>query len=381
MPMLGHGCSPLANRFLTKTSAGQRTADDANVRGWFWCQPFIEAPARNDPTSAHSAILPFPQLYHLYTYLSRGLFLDFLADAEEVASSAAARHNWPTGIFEVNTHMTKTLLWLVGVAISAGAFAITTKAADVLFRESFDDAELMKRGWYDGTETRIAGEAKAGQGCIEYEWVGRDAKVSGSSTMRRMFEPTDEVYLRYYLKLSKGWGWTGRNYHPHLTHFMTTENGAWHGPAASHLTVYIEPQEGNLRLAAQDIQNKDQPHGLTQGPIKGGYNAMMYDSQKKLFTDDAWHCVEAQFKLNTLDRTKDRPIRDGVVRGWFDGQLVIEHTDVILRSTDFPKMKFNQFLMAPYFGPGLLPHAQKLWIDELVVSTQPIGPLPPEQQP
>jgi hypothetical protein len=54
---------------------------------------------------------------------------------------------------------------------------------------------------------------------------------------------------------------------------------------------------------------------------------------------------------------------------------------VILRSTDFPKMKFNQFLMAPYFGPGLLPHAQKLWIDELAVGTRRIGPLPVRKGP
>ena len=70
---------------------------------------------------------------------------------------------------------------------------------------------------------------------------------------------------------------------------------------------------------------------------------------------------------------------DGIVRGWFDGKFAVEHTDVILRSTDFPKMKFNQFLMAPYFGPGLLPHAQKLWLDDMVVSTKRIGPLPPER--
>lgn len=30
-------------------------------------------------------------------------------------------------------------------------------------------------------------------------------------------------------------------------------------------------------------------------------------------------------------------------------------------------MKFNQFLLTPYFGPGLLPHEQTLWIDELAV--------------
>jgi len=194
--------------------------------------------------------------------------------------------------------------------------------------------------------------------------------------VRHLFEPTDEVAIRFYLKLSKGWGWSGRDYHPHLTHFLTTENSKWHGPAASHLTLYVEPVGGRLRLAAQDIQNADMPHGLTQGPLKGGYNGKFYDSREVLFNDDRWHCVEAYFKLNTLDPAAERPNRDGVVRGWFDGKLVVDRTDVVFRSTDFPKMKFNHFLMAPYFGPGLLPHAQKLWIDELAVGNRRIGPLP-----
>ena len=92
-----------------------------------------------------------------------------------------------------------------------------------------------------------------------------------------------------------------------------------------------------------------------------------------LFTDDAWHCVEAMFRLNSLDLERDRPNADGIVRAWFDGKLVVERTDVILRSTDFPDMKFNQFLLAPYFGPGLLPHEQTLWIDELAVGTERLG--------
>ena len=188
-----------------------------------------------------------------------------------------------------------------------------------------------------------------------------------------MFEATDTVYLRCYIKLSKGWGWTGKPYHPHLIQFMTTENEKFHGPAASHLTVYVEPWNGHLRLAAQDIQNKDQPHGLTQGPLKGGFNAQLYDSKEVLFKDEEWHCVEAMFQLNTLDLAMDKPNADGIVRGWFDDNLVIERKDVVLRSTDFPNMKFNQFLLLPYFGPGLLPHAQTLWIDELAVGTKRIG--------
>lgn len=246
----------------------------------------------------------------------------------------------------------------------------------LLFQESFEDPDLVKRNWYDGSRFRIVGGAAAGQGCIEYEWVDGQSNVQGSSAARRLFTPTDEVAIRFYLKLSKGWGWSGRNYHPHLTHFLTTENSKWHGPAASHLTLYIEPVNGKLCLAAQDIQNEKMPHGLTQGPLKGGYNGKFYDSDEVLFQDDQWHCIEAYFRLNTLDLQNDRTNRDGIVRGWFDGKLVIEHTDVVLRSTDFPNMKFNQFLMAPYFGPGLLPHAQKLWIDELAVGTNRIGPLP-----
>ena len=100
-----------------------------------------------------------------------------------------------------------------------------------------------------------------------------------------------------------------------------------------------------------------------------------YDSKDELFTDDKWHCVEAMFRLNTLDLKADRPNANGVVRGWFDGKLVIDRTDVVLRSTDFPKMKFNQFLLTPYFGPGLLPHAQTMWIDELAVGTKRLAPI------
>ena len=276
--------------------------------------------------------------------------------------------------------MTRLAVLVLCIALGATARLPNTMGAEaesgrVFFTESFEDADLAKRDWYDGSRFRIAGGASAGKGCIEYEWTERDGKVQGSSAARHLFEPTDEVAIRYYLKLSKGWGWSGRNYHPHLTHFLTTENSKWHGPAASHLTLYIEPVGGKLRLAAQDIQNADAPHGLTQGPLKGGYNGKFHDSKEVLFKDDRWHCVEAYFKLNTLNLDEDRPNADGIVRGWFDGKLVVERTDVVFRSTDFPQMKFNQFLMAPYFGPGLLPHAQTLWIDELAVGNKRIGPL------
>jgi hypothetical protein len=252
----------------------------------------------------------------------------------------------------------------------------TEKLPSVLFSESFDDPRLLQREWYDGNKFTISDrQPYSGKGCVEYGWKAGATNPFNSSGIRHLFEATDTVALRCYLRLSKSWGWTGRGYHPHLMHFMTTENGKFHGPAASHLTVYIEPQNGRLRLAATDIQNKDTPHGLTQGPLRGGFNSKLYDSQEVLFNDDGWHCVEALFQLNSLDRKADSPNADGIVRGWFDGKLVIDRTNVVLRSTDFPQMKFNQFLLTPYFGPGLLPHEQTLWIDELAVGNKRLNPV------
>ncbi len=271
--------------------------------------------------------------------------------------------------------MYKTIL-IIFLGIFTCIFCVGQTKDKILFSESFDDANLESRGWYDGVSSRISPEARKGEGCIEYEWVKGDNNVKGSAQKRHLIEPVNEVYIRFYLKLSKGWQWTGKNYHPHLTHFMTSENSEYHGPAASHLTLYVEPVNGKLRLAATDIQNKDAPHGLTQGELKGGYNGKLYDSKEVLFDDNEWHCVEAFFKLNSLDIAKDKPNKDGIVRGWFDGEKVIDRTDVVFRSTDFPDMKINQFLMAPYFGPGLLNNAQKLWIDEMVVGKSKIGCLP-----
>jgi hypothetical protein len=242
-------------------------------------------------------------------------------------------------------------------------------ATGVLFSEGFEDPRLTERGWYDGDRFRIAGGAVAGKGCVEYHWPAGATNPDSSSVVRRLFGPTERVYLRFSMRLSKGWGWTGRDYHPHLIQFMTTENDRYRGPASSHLTLYVEPQEGRLRLAAQDIQNADAAHGLTQGPLRGGYNGRFFDSKERLFTDDRWHRIEAEFKLNSLDLAHDRPNADGEARAWFDGRKVVERTDVVLRSTDFPKMRVNQLLVAPYFGPGLLPHEQTLWIDELAVGT------------
>src|SRR5687768_1512804 len=100
--------------------------------------------------------------------------------------------------------MNGTLVLVIVMTLAGSACARAATGTTVIFSESFDDADLTKRDWYDGAEFRIVGDARAGRGCIEYEWLSGDSRASGSSGVRRLFEPTDEVCLRFYLKLSKG---------------------------------------------------------------------------------------------------------------------------------------------------------------------------------
>ena len=67
---------------------------------------------------------------------------------------------------------------VVMVCLGTGSYAMLgacladeTKPTGILFSESFEDAQLAKRAWYDGSTFRIAAGALAGRGCIEYEWT------------------------------------------------------------------------------------------------------------------------------------------------------------------------------------------------------------------
>ena len=71
-------------------------------------------------------------------------------------------------------------------------------------------------------------------------------------------------------------------------------------------------------------------------------------------------------KLNTIVGGKG--VNDGIVQYWFDGRLVIDRHDVLLRTGANPTMQFNQLVIAPYIGDGS-PVAQSMWIDDLTVAT------------
>ena len=270
----------------------------------------------------------------------------------------------------------------------------------VLISEPFEDQDYASRGWYDSPGFSLT-EAEHAPGnstrAVEFRFEQGATKptVGGG---RILFPETESVYLSYWVKYSSNWTGSNKPYHPHEFHFVTNADSMWVGPAFTHLTTYIEDNEGVPLLAIQDGENIDQTqigvdlsevtelrgiagcNGSTDGYPDDCYvngpvhvNGKQWKADGVYFSDKAgphyksdWHFIEAYFQLNSIAGAKGLP--DGIVRYWYDGQVLIDHSDVLLRTAAQPDMKFNQFLVLPYIGDGS-PVAQTMWIDDLTVAT------------
>ena len=271
-----------------------------------------------------------------------------------------------------------------------------------LFVEPFEDTDWAARGWYDGPHMEItADEHIPGSGhCCVWHWERKGDVHPAGRGARVHLPPVTNVILSFYIKHSANWEWTGVNWHPHEFHFITNVDPEYIGPARTHLTFYVEAVNGQPRLAIQDSLNIDESrigqdlvgvtenravaggNGDSDGYGKGDYyragehwaNGKYWQTDEVYFGDEPgprykgdWHHVRARFQLNTV--RDGRGMRDGVLQYWFDDELVIDCHDVVFRTGRHPDMKINQFLMAPYYGPGV-PHEQWIWIDDLRISTE-----------
>lgn len=274
-------------------------------------------------------------------------------------------------------------------------------AATTLFTESFEDSDFVSRSWYDNTNLHLSTtEHIAGStSSVEFHFLqGATTPTSGTS-IRKKFLESDEVYVSYYVKYSANWEGSNKSYHPHEFYILTNKNHDWKGPAYSRLTAYIEQNEGQPLLVIQDSENIDETQvgvdltGSTEnravagcnGDSDGYGNGICYsvgsvhrngkdwrtgniyfqDTPGSYYKND-WHHVEAYFKLNSI--SGGQAVADGQLKYWFDGNLIIDHNDVVIRTGQNYDMKFNQFLIGPWIGDGS-PVDQTMWVDNLTVGT------------
>lgn len=276
-------------------------------------------------------------------------------------------------------------------------------SSTILFSETFDDASLNSRAWYDNiAKVAIDPIIKySGNGSAKFRFaVGATTPDSGGA-LRRKFTPTDSVYVSYYVKYSDNWTGSNKTYHPHEFFLLTNQDSDWAGMASTHLTAYIEQNEGVPLFALQDELNIDQSkisvdltkttenravagcNGSGDRYIDGSCytygtrytnskhwrasNVYFQDSQGPYYKGD-WHHIEAFFRLNSIVGGIGQP--DGVMQYWYDGVKIMDYKDVLFRTGTKSTMKFNQFIIAPYIGDGS-PVDQTFWVDNLTLGTSP----------
>ena len=273
--------------------------------------------------------------------------------------------------------------------------------SEVLFFEDFENTNFTSRGWYDNTSLilssteHISGSTKS---VVFHFAPGAKTPDSGWS-MRKKFTDSDSVYVSYYVKYSSNWTGSNRAYHPHEFYIMTNLDNDYTGPAYSYLTAYVEQNEGEPLLALQDGRNIDEAqigvdltastelrsvagcNGDSDGYGDGScywagteyWNSKYWRGGSVYFSDSTgtkykndWHHIEAYIKLNSI--VSNVGIADGILQYWYDDTLIIDKSDVVLRTGENPTMKFNQFLIGPWIGDGS-PVDQTFWVDDLTVGT------------
>jgi hypothetical protein len=172
-----------------------------------------------------------------------------------------------------------------------------------------------------------------------------------------------EVYWRLRVKTEPGWPSVGPG---QLTRTVSFASNDWSEAVVAH-----------LRSAGQSEHVEAVPVTCVSGTdvACAGYDdqagleslgAMV--GETPLFSDELsgeWHCVEGHLLLNTPGEA------DGVLEFWIDDELQAGRSDLDLRGswTDYA----INALVVENLWPGGAPAPLRRWIDDVVVSTEPIG--------
>jgi hypothetical protein len=181
----------------------------------------------------------------------------------------------------------------------------------------------------------------------------------------------EEVYWRLRVKMEPGWPSIGPG---QLTRTVSFASDDWSEAAVAH-----------LRSAGADVTMEALPVTCVSGMR---VDCAGYDDEASLkelgslvgetpiFSEEMsgqWHCVEGHMVLNAPG------LADGTLEFWIDEELQASRSDLDLRGS-WTEYAINA-LVIENLWPGGAPVPLRRWIDDVVISTEPIGcgpPAPPE---
>lgn len=251
----------------------------------------------------------------------------------------------------------------------------------VIFATGFESDDWHKQWSYAG-KMDVIGPVSEDPARHFEPLLGRSLRVKiakgahlGLNTLYKFERETgrepEEIYFRYYLRLGSDWnqtiqggkmpgisgtygvaGWGGRK--------VDGTNG-WSARGSFFRSIPQNNPLGGLHPIGTYCYHADMKGTYGDSWVwNRGYGGYLENNR--------WYSVEQYLKLNTPDE------RDGVFRAWIDGRLAFEKTDIRFRAVD--RLKIEQIWMNVYHGGKLpSPHDQHLFIDNVIIATDYIGPL------
>lgn len=173
----------------------------------------------------------------------------------------------------------------------------------------------------------------------------------------------EEIFFRYYLRLADDWKPHRGGKFPGIG--GTYGRAGWGGRK-------VNGRDGwSARGLFEGLKDGRTPVGFYcyHADMKGTYGDNWVWNRDGFggLENNRWYCLEQQARLNTPGKN------DGILRGWVDGKLVFEKTDVRMRDVDTLKIE-TIWLNLYYGGTWTAPSDMHLYIDDVVISRKPIGP-------
>ena len=242
---------------------------------------------------------------------------------------------------------------------------------NVFFFEDFEDEAYQRRfshGARSGNRKLVAGEMVFnGEKSLRIS-VNKKSNYGTSMSYRfadaGMNEP-DELYARYYLRFDDNWktikgggklpGPAGRY-----------GKGGWGGRTSNGRNGWSARMKFNRSWAGEDHVDLGYYSYYADMPKKYGDNMPWNIESRGTLQKNRWYCIETYVRLNTPGK------HDGILRGWVDGYLAMEKENIMFRTT--AELGIEEFWLDVYYGGGWqAPGDMHLYIDNLALSTQPIG--------
>ncbi|PAY18914.1 hypothetical protein CKO51_13870 [Rhodopirellula sp. SM50] len=181
----------------------------------------------------------------------------------------------------------------------------------------------------------------------------------------------DEIYFRYYLRLGDDWNQTlqgGKM--PGIS--GTYGRGGWGGRKSDGINGWSARGLFRMTVPRGNPLGGTTPVGFYcyHADMEGSYgtNWIWNKDYRGYLERNRWYAIEQYCRLNTPGE------KDGVLKAWVDGRLAFEKTDIRFRLTD--ELSIEQVWMNIYHGGKLAsPHDQHVFIDNVVIAKDYIGPM------